>query len=134
MQKLVGIKRNNQLCVSLNIAGTQGHPAEVVVAVDTGFSGFLSLPFSLAEPHGLEAAGSTMATFANGSRQVMPLARVNVGFATCTRPGVALVTQSDSHPLIGLAFLRVFDLTLVATHDKLALTTDPELKRWIGEA
>jgi clan AA aspartic protease len=89
--------------------------------VDTGFSGFLLLPKSMAEPHQLTPVGSTKARLADGSSSVMPVSLVSVGFAGRTCAGSATIAQQDCHPLVGLDFLRIFQLTLVIDNQRLCL-------------
>lgn len=116
-----GSRHAKHPCIDLTIAGTAGHPCDLAPTVDTGFSGFLLLPKSLAEPHQLAPIGSTKAKLADGSSCDMPVSLVNVGFAGRTRAGSATIAQKDCHPLVGLDFLRIFELTLVIDNRSLCL-------------
>lgn len=119
-------------CVKLQVAGTKGHPEEMVATVDTGFSGFLLIPQNAAEPHGLTIVGTTMATLADGSKQPMTTAMVNVGFAACTRSGVATLVPRESGVLVGLDFLRKFELALILTHTDVCLTSIDEVSAFMA--
>lgn len=119
--------------IRFQVAGTKGHPAELTAVVDTGFAGFLLIPQAMAEPHGLSPLGTTMASLANGTRQPFPTALANVGYANCTKMGVALVLPGECHALVGIDFLRIFNLGLAMTHEALCLAPVAELGRFVDE-
>lgn len=72
-----------------------------------------------------------MASLANGSRQPVPTARANIGYAACTRMGVALVIPGDCPVLVGIDFLRIFNLGLAMTHEALCLAPVADLGRFV---
>lgn len=110
-------------CITLQVAGTKGHPEELIAIVDTGFTGFLLLPPSAVELHGLELLGTTKGTLADGSSLPMTTAMASVGYANCTRSGVATIVPRESTVLVGLDFLRRFELALVLTHTDFCLAS-----------
>lgn len=118
--------------ISFQLAGTKGHPEEIVATIDTGFSGFLMISGGRAMPHGLEAVGTTNATMADGRRMVMETARASVGYAGCTRTGIAIISPQPCDCLVGVDFLRRFDLVLVMSYDRVCLVGPPESQRLLG--
>lgn len=127
MPAWLGQYRGKKPCVTFQVTGTRGHPAEVTATVDTGFSGFLLLSRAQAEPHGLKPIGTTLATLADGSTIPMTTALANVGFGHWSREGVATISERECQCLIGIDFLRLFQLALVLTDKKLWLVPPAEL-------
>lgn len=127
-----GFYRGKKPSIRFQMTGTQGHPEEVIATVDTGFDGFLALSAAQAQPHALEPAGTTMATMANGARLPVNLAFANIGFSDRTVRSVANVFDEPCECLVGLDFLRRFQLALVITDQKIHLVTPAELDCVVG--
>lgn len=114
--------------ITFQITGTQGHPAEVTATVDTGFSGFLCMSADEAAPHAMEFVAASAATLADGARVPVTLSRANVGFAGRTCAGVTTVFQSRCECLVGVDFLRLFQLALVMTESSVLLAQPDDLR------
>lgn len=109
--------------IDVTIAGTQGHPECMTGTLDTGFSGFLLMHVGAAQPHGLEARGTTYGNLADGKRTPFMLAFAQVGFANVSRRGVVALSPLPCETLIGISFLRTFDLALVIDHKNICLVS-----------
>jgi len=59
----------------------------------------------------------------------MPVSLVKIGFAGRTREGLATIAPRDCHPLVGLEFLRIFELTLVIDNQRLCLLPNSEMSQ-----
>jgi len=123
-----GWYRGSKPSITFQIAGTQGHPAEVAATIDTGFSGFMMISASEAAPHALESVGSTFATMADGSRALLDTSLATIGFAGRSRRGVAVVPSGECECLVGIAFLRKFDLGLMLNGTQIALVDEDEFQ------
>ena len=96
--------------ISLTVQGPSGQATEVEAVIDTGFTGFLSLPSALVTELGLPFLTNESAMLADGS-----LVRFNVHDATAlwngqTRRVYAHI--SDATPLVGMRMLDEHDLSI----------------------
>jgi len=125
-----GFFDGRQPCVKMQVSGTQGNPEEISAVIDTGFNGFLMMSAAKAEPHQFETGPSTAATLADGSRIALQTALARIGFAGRTKQGV--VTLAPAHvtiSLVGIDFLRRFNMSLVMTHEQVWLMDEPDFIR-----
>ena len=96
--------------ISLTVQGPSGQSREVEPVIDTGFTGFLSLPSALATELGLPFLTYESAFLADGS-----LVRFSVHDATALRDGRprrVYAHLSDATPLIGMRMLHDHDLSI----------------------
>ncbi len=96
--------------ISLTVQGPSGQSREVEAVIDTGFTGFLSLPSALATELGLPSLTYESAFLADGS-----LVRFSVHDATALwdgRPRRVYAHLSDATPLIGMRMLDDHDLSI----------------------
>ena len=96
--------------ISLTVQGPSGHEGEVEAVIDTGFTGFLSLPSALATELGLPFLTNESAFLADGS-----LVRFSVHDATTLwdgQPRRVYAHLSDTTPLIGMRMLDDHDLSI----------------------
>ena len=96
--------------ISLTVQGPSGQSREVEAVIDTGFTGFLSLPSALATELGLPFLTYKSAFLADGS-----LVRFSVHDATALwdgRPRRVYAHLSDATPLIGMRMLDDHDLSI----------------------
>ncbi len=96
--------------ISLTVQGPSGQSREVEAVIDTGFTGFLSLPSALATELGLPFLTYESAFLADGS-----LVRFSVHDATALwdgRPRRVYAHLSDATPLIGMRMLDDHDLSI----------------------
>ena len=96
--------------ISLIVQGPSGHSREVEAVIDTGFTGFLSLPSELATELGLPFLTYESALLADGS-----LVRFSVHDARTLWDGQSrrvYAHLSDTAPLIGMRMLDNHDLSI----------------------
>lgn len=101
---------------------------EFEAMIDTGFSGFLSLPLVRAFPLGLTLAGTTTYELADGSKSPKLLAYGQVTHEGETTAGlIALEANANCGPLLGMEFLRQSKKMLVVGRDGVALMDEDEV-------
>lgn len=92
----------------LAVQGSDGRAQEVEAVIDTGFSGFLTLPSALVTALGLAFDGVGWAVLADGTE-----ARFEVYNATLLwdgRPRRVYVYAAEAAPLVGMRLLEGHDL------------------------
>ena len=92
----------------LTVQGSGGRSREVEAVIDTGFSGFLTLPAALVAALGLAFDGVGWAVLADGTE-----ARFDVYDATLLwdgRPRRVYVYAAETTPLIGMSMLESHSL------------------------
>jgi predicted aspartyl protease len=100
--------------VTIRIAGDLG-TQEYTAVIDTGFTGFVALPLAEMIPLGLRTEGAASVMLGNGvvvDNLVAP-GRVTIG--SQTELGTIVLDHTGSDILVGLAFLRQFNLALIMT-------------------
>ena len=107
----------------LQVSGVGGTQSRTVTAVmDTGFSGFLLLPVSLALPLGLVPYASTDVILADGATQSKLICDGTAMFEGISRTGLVILEEQGAEVLAGMEFLKTFALTL--TLDASAMTIE----------
>lgn len=87
---------------------------EFEAIVDTGFSGFLSMPMVQAFPLGLVLFGTTKVVLADGSTDTKLTALGNIGLeGGLNKAGVIILETNISEILVGVDFLNQFERSLV---------------------
>ena len=92
------------------VRGPLGHEAAVDAVIDTGFTGWLTLPTALVVALGLPFAGTTRATLSDGSEVAIDVFEATVVWDTRDRLVTVLATEGGV--LVGMAMLLGFRLTL----------------------
>jgi predicted aspartyl protease len=110
--------RDNSLLVELDVFGVSDDLKRTVTGmIDTGFSGYLTLPFIVAFPMGLILKGQQPYTLADGS-----ISNHFICLGTVNLLGKSAVVPIDVQPsgpiLIGTQLLKKLDLTLSADFDR----------------
>lgn len=99
---------------------TQGMEYEAIL--DTGFTGFLSMPLIEAIRNGLVLHGTTTVSFADGSSDNYRLtAQGQVKVDNESKIGVVVLEPSSRELLLGMAFLRQFGKVLVVAQNRVLL-------------
>ena len=114
--------------IDIEVFGWQIERRQVVTAIlDTGFTGFLLLPIAVAFPIGLVLHSLTEITLADGSTQNKLVCRGGIHFEGQSQPGIILVEDQGTEALVGIEFLKTFELllTLDAAAGILRLTPTP---------
>jgi clan AA aspartic protease len=105
----------NQNCEAMLpiVVGRDNKPTQMVEAlIDTGFTGFLSLPLSMIESLGLPWIFSDSVTLGDGSEVIFQMYRATVIWDGQFK--VVDVAASESEPLLGMSLLYGFKLQVEA--------------------
>ena len=107
------VSEDQQALVTIEIIDAKGHPRPVEVILDTGFTGYLTLPSETIQQLGLASVGRRTFELANGELFEFEAYLASVSWHE--RPTDALVLRSDSDPLLGMTLLWGSRVTLDAT-------------------
>ena len=106
----------------LDAAGTTV-PLEMVI--DTGFTGYMTLPSWVTRPLGLERGEEQRMILADGQVVSMPVCRATVIWHG--RPTRIDVLELDARPVIGMSLLWGSDLAMtVRENGRVSITQPPE--------
>lgn len=120
--------------LKISLAGVFQNPGtEIEAIIDTGFTGFLSIPIIQAFPIGLPLFGTTSLTLADGSTSNRLTALGKITLGNQQKPGVVILEQGSNEALIGMDFLRTFGLTLVMTKADIILFDEDALNQIKGQ-
>ena len=89
--------------ISLSLEGPEGQPHEIQVVIDTGYSGFLTLPVSLVTQLGLPSLGRGHAVLANDDEVEFDVYSVTVLWEG--QPRLVEADATGSTPLAGMLLL-----------------------------
>jgi len=94
--------------------------------IDTGFSGYLSMPLVQAFPLALTLFGTTQYQLADGSMSPKLLAHGSISCQGETTSGlIALEANASSGPLLGMEFLRQSNKILFVSKTAVMLVDEP---------
>jgi predicted aspartyl protease len=120
--------------LNIGLAGSiNDSPIQFDVIIDTGFSGFISMPLIKAFPLGLALVGTTDVTLADGSSNPKLIAVGKASVGDRTHGGIIILEQASSDILIGMDFLRSFGLALSIDHKKIILCEADEFEKVLTE-
>jgi predicted aspartyl protease len=100
--------------ITIRIVGT-GSPKDYTATIDTGFTGFVALNIFEMIPLGLMTRAAATVTLGNGTSVEDLLADGSVTLGGRTEIGSILLSDKSTDILVGLDFLRKFNLALVMT-------------------
>lgn len=103
------------------LKGAVGQGVEFEAIMDTGFTGFLSMPLIKAFPVGLILSGTTTVTFGDGSKGAKLTAIGTIVIGARQEPGVVILEENASDILLGMDFLRTFKASIVMAKDTFGL-------------
>jgi predicted aspartyl protease len=106
--------------IRITIEGDLGS-REYTAVIDTGFTGFVALPLAEMIPLGLRTEGAASVMLGNGAVIDNLLAPGRVTIGTQTETGTIVLDETSNDILVGLAFLRKFDLALIVTDSVVVL-------------
>jgi predicted aspartyl protease len=108
---------------------TKGREFEAIV--DTGFTGFLSMPLVQAISVGLVLHGTTTISIADGSTSYRLTAKGMVTVGEESEVGVVILEPASSLLLLGMAFLRQFKRTLFVSSRGVLLASEDAIQEAI---
>ena len=106
------VSGDQQALVTVDIIDAAGQARSVELVLDTGFTGYLTLPGEVIRQLGLPSAGGRTFELANGERFEFEAYVAVVSWHDRRRN--ALVLRSDSSPLLGMTLLWGSRVTLDA--------------------
>jgi clan AA aspartic protease len=101
MHGVVNLRREATLPLVVN--GANGQRQLIDTVIDTGFSGFLSLPFAIITTLNLPWSASDIATLGDGSETLFDLYTATVIWDGQYRE--IYIAESETEPLLGMAML-----------------------------
>jgi clan AA aspartic protease len=104
---IVGIVRGREALVRLTIRGFRGRQQEVEAVVDSGYTGWLTLPPTAIAPLNLRWQTSGRGLLADGSVSVFDVYQAKVVWDGRLRR--VFVDELDATPLVGMALLRGYE-------------------------
>lgn len=111
---------------ALTLRGPSGETREVKAVIDTGFTGYLTLPAGLVAELGLPFVTSARAILANGRDEAFDVHSVTVLWDR--RPMLVDTYVSEATPLIGMRLLDHCDLYIqVRTGGRVRIETHAQL-------
>lgn len=99
-------------CVEIEVANPLGWKKKLKCIIDTGFTGFLSIPLIEAFPIGLLLVGTMPVTLADG-RTEYKLTCLGSALVGEAKVGTILIEPGSSQALLGTEFLVVFAKRLI---------------------
>ena len=98
--------------ISVTVGGPSGASNKIDAIVDTGFSGFLTLPAQVIQGLGLAWRRRGRAMLADGSDSLFDIFEGTVLWNRTFRR--IAVDEAECHPLVGMALLQGHELTVHA--------------------
>jgi len=121
---ITGVVRSDEARISLRVEGPGQQTQEVEAVIDTGYTASLALPHSLVAALGLNWQSLDRGTLADGSECLVDVYEATVVWDG--RPRRILVDEVSTDPLVGMALLRDFELTMqVRSHGKVTIRRLP---------
>ncbi len=99
--------------IELEASGPLGHRVKLTALVDTGFTGFLSVPILQAFPIGLILVSTTGITLADGSTHPRLTCLGEVHLGKETQMGLFIVEPTGTDVLVGMDLLKKFKKQLI---------------------
>jgi clan AA aspartic protease len=107
---IVGMVRGREPLIRLTIRGFRGRQQEIDAVVDTGYTGWLTLPPTVIGGLNLRWRTFGRGILADGSVSFFDVYQAKVVWESRVRP--VLVDEFDATPLVGMALLRGFELKM----------------------
>lgn len=102
------VNANREAVLRLQVSGLPGQSQEIEAVVDTGFTGFLTLPLAVIANLGLTRISRGRAILANGSEEVFDIYEAQLDWDGQTRTIEA--DAAEVEPLIGMSMLYGYEL------------------------
>ena len=104
------VTANREAMVLVTVLNSQGRDVMVDAVIDTGFTGFLTLPALLVATLGLTFAGTTQATLGDGSDVLIDVFEAMVLWDNRVRQVTVLAAEGGA--LVGMSMLFGYRLIL----------------------
>ena len=105
-----GARESSEPLVRLAVRGDRGSERQIEAVVDTGYTGWLTLPRAIITELGLPWRTVGRGILADGSVSVFDVYQGKVLWDGRVRP--VFVDEFDATPLVGMALLRGFELRM----------------------
>lgn len=115
------LDKSSSPALKVRIRGPFGEGQEFDAILDSGFTGFVSMPLLSALPLGLILYGTTSVELADGSKDTKLTARGEVSVGQESEVGVVILEPSSNDVLLGMAFLRIFKRALFVSQEIILL-------------
>ncbi len=102
------VNADREAVLRLQVSGLPGQSQEIEAVVDTGFTGFLTLPLSVIAALGLIRISRGRAILANGSEEVFDIYEAQIDWDGQTR--IIEADAAEVEPLIGMSMLYGYEL------------------------
>ena len=112
---IAGVFSDREARVPLVVVGPSGQEQGVAAIVDTGFSGYLTLPVSVIEALELPWLGRGRALVGDGSRQAFDLYAATVVWDD--EPLPVQVASTETEPLLGIGMMYGHELRIQVVED-----------------
>jgi clan AA aspartic protease len=109
---IVGIVQAREALIRLTIRGFRGREREIQAVVDTGYTGWLTLPPTMIAALNLRWQTLGRGTLADGSVSLFDVYQAKVVWDSRVRR--VLVDEFDATPLVGMALLRGYEMKIQA--------------------
>ena len=109
------VSGNQQALVTIDVIDGEGRPQPLEAILDTGFTGYLTLPTGSIQQLGLRSVGQRSFELANG--ELFEFEAYLAAVSWHGRTSYALVLKSDSAPLLGMTLLWGSRVTVDALTD-----------------
>lgn len=107
---IVGVVQGREPLIRLTIRGYRGRRQEIEAVVDTGYTGWLTLPPAVIGALNLRWRTFGRGTLADGSVSFFDVYQAKVVWDGRVRP--VFVDEFDATPLVGMALLRGCELKM----------------------
>jgi clan AA aspartic protease len=107
---IVGMVRRREPLIRLTLRGWRGRQHEIEAVVDTGYTGWLTLPPALIGALNLRWRSFGRGTVADGSTSLFDVYQGKVVWDGRVRS--VYVDEFDATPLVGMALLQGFELKM----------------------
>ena len=123
MQPIIGfLHESGSPAIDLEISGPFPDVRQGFTAIiDTGFTGFVSMPLASAFPLGLSLFGTSSVVLADGNSQTKLLALCTVYLTDEQQIGEVILEPSSTEVLVGMKFISGFRKTLLVNDRRVAL-------------
>jgi clan AA aspartic protease len=107
---IVGMVQGREALIRLTIRGFRGRQQEIEGVIDTGYTGWLTLPPTVVGSLNLRWRTFGRGTLADGSVSFFDVYYAKVVWDSHVRP--VFVDEFDASPLVGMALLRSCELKM----------------------